>query len=254
MRLLLDDFIRALQFLTRLPALPQVEWSQAAFGRSARLFPLVGGLIGLLLAALDQLLQLPAAAPEHAAAALLVTAGILVTGGLHCDGFMDTLDGVFSGRPRQQMLEIMKDSRVGAFGVIGFCLLLLTRYSLLLDMPPSLLPAALLTAPVVGRMAAVAAIYGFPYARREGLGKSFHDSACGGNLAVAAALTTLLLACIGTGAVLTGAAVLLVSWGVAGWFNRKLDGLTGDVYGAIIEIAEVLTLLAFVLAGPALVA
>ena len=249
MRSWVEDFMRALQFLTRLPVFWQVAWSQAALGRSARLFPLIGALIGLLLAGLSGLFrQFPAAATlEHVTAAALVASGIVITGGLHCDGFMDTLDGVFSGRSREDMLKIMKDSRVGSFGAVGFALLVLVRYSILLDIKASLIMAALFSAPVVARMAAVVAIYRFPYARAEGLGKMFNDSASGRNLGIALGLTALLLAAAGPSAFGAGMVSLLVSFAIAGWFNKILDGLTGDVYGAVIEITEVLQLILLVL-------
>lgn len=249
MRSWMEDFMRALQFLTRLPAVWQVEWSQSALGRSARLFPLIGALIGLLLAGMSWIFrQFSAAATlEHVAAAALVAAGILITGGLHCDGFMDTMDGVFSGRSREDMLKIMKDSRVGSFGAVGFALLVLVRYSLLLDIKASLVTAALFSAPVVARMASVVAIYRFPYARQEGLGKMFNESASGKNLGIALSLTALLLSAAGSIAFWAGVVSLLLSLAIARWFNKILDGLTGDVYGAVIEITEVLQLLLLVL-------
>lgn len=171
--MLVTDFITAFQFLTRIHLVTQSDWSPEGFGRSVKYFPLVGGIIGLLLAAVAYAVQYYGGnqVPVHVLAAGLIFLEVLITGGLHCDGFMDTIDGVFSGRSRERMLEIMKDSRVGAFGAIAFSLLVLVKYSLYLDIKPAFLPVACLAMPVVSRMAVVLAITLFPYARKEGLEK-----------------------------------------------------------------------------------
>ena len=80
---------------------------------------------------------------------------------------MDTMDGIFSGRSKERMLEIMKDSRVGANGVMAFTLLMLMKWSLLMDLSPLLLPHALLVMPLLGRFAMTIGITSFPYARQQ---------------------------------------------------------------------------------------
>ena len=114
------SFITALQFLTRIHLVKQEDLTAEDFGRSTRFFPLVGAVLGCLylLAALACLALL--GLPSYTAKAILVILPILLTGGLHCDGFMDAVDGLFSGRSRERMLEIMKDSRAGSFGVVAF--------------------------------------------------------------------------------------------------------------------------------------
>lgn len=252
--MLVTDFITAFQFLTRIHLVTQSDWSPEGFGRSVKYFPLVGGIIGLLLAAVAYAVQYYGGnqVPVHVLAGGLIFLEVLITGGLHCDGFMDTIDGVFSGRSRERMLEIMKDSRVGAFGAIAFSLLVLVKYSLYLDIKPAFLPVACLAMPVVSRMAVVLAITLFPYARKEGLGKTFFQYADKKTVFIAALLTLLLLAPLGSIVIIGGAAALSFGYLFARYVNKKLEGLTGDVYGAVNELTEVAALLGFLIGGVAL--
>lgn len=244
----ISDFFTGFQFLTRIQIVEQTTWSPDALGRSVKFFPLVGCSIGLILAGSVYLVQnlLGLKIPVHTLAALIIICEIIITGGLHCDGFMDTADGIFSGRSPERMLEIMKDSRVGAFGVIGFCLLILGKFSLLLDLEAAALPAALITMPVVGRMAGVVAITLFPYARTDGLGKMFYQYTDKRDLYMASILTLLVLATLGNTAVIAGAGGMIAAFGMANYISRRLGGLTGDTYGAIIEVTEVIVLAIFV--------
>lgn len=237
-----NDFFTALQFLTRLKIVRQTAWSMEGFGRSVKYFPVVGAVIGCFL--VTTAFYLKKFFPAHAAAALLVVTGIVITGGLHCDGFMDTVDGIFSGRTRKKMLEIMKDSRIGANGAAGFFCLLLCRWSLYLDMPFSKLLAAVFIAPVIGRQAMVMAITCFPYARPAGIGKAFAEFADKKSLLVAAGFSLAAVLPWGLPAAVglsTGLAVAVLA---AYYISRLLGGLTGDVYGALTELTEVVVLAA----------
>ena len=182
----------------------------------------------------------------HAAAALLILLEIMLTGGLHCDGFMDTMDGIFSGRSRERMLEIMKDSRVGAYGAMSFALLMLVKYSFYLDIPLYALPMASLVMPIAGRWAVVAPLVHYPYARPQGLGQGFGQYAGGVTVWVSLLLTLFLLAPLGAAAVAAGLAASVVAWAVASYAAGILGGLTGDVYGAIIELSQLGALAVFV--------
>ena len=241
----MNDFLTGLQFLTRIQLKQQSDWSPESFGRSVRYFPLIGLLIGALLAGIYY-----ATSPYltlHVMAAMLIAAEIVITGALHCDGYMDTADGIFSGRSRERMLEIMKDSRVGANGVVAFGLLLLIKYALYLDIPGFFMPAALLVAPVIGRFCMVLGITAFPYARPEGIGRAFAQFSGKAALHVAAATTVIVAFTVGKQAL----AGLLLAFCFTLWFaryvTRILGGLTGDIYGAIAEIAQVIVLLSFLL-------
>ena len=192
----MNSFLVGLQFLTRIHIARQTVWTADAFGRSTRFFPLVGLVLGICYA-LAAWLLVYFIGMRTLTAVLLLILPLLLTGGLHADGFMDTADGVFSGRERERKLEIMKDSRVGSFGVVSFVLLMFLQFALLLDIHPFLLVPALFIMPIIGRMAMVLAVSCFPYARADGMGKTFADMADRGTVAIAAVTTSVLVIPIG---------------------------------------------------------
>lgn len=235
-------FLSAWHFLTiiRLPA----RWrtSPDKMGSALAYFPIVGLLLGLLLAGLDYGLGL--VLPVSVTSGLLLVTLVLVTGAVHLDGLIDTCDGLASGKTPAQRWEIMRDSRVGAFGVAGaFCLLLL-KYVSLAGLPDATRMEALILMPVLGRWAAVCAIFFFPYARPEGLGRGFKDGATWPGLALA---TVFALAASVGFLRLKGLAIMfgvgLVTFVLSFALKRQFNGLTGDSYGAVVEIAEVISLL-----------
>lgn len=237
--------ITALQFLTRIHLFKQKEVTSEDFGRSVKFFPLIGAVLGAVLAGINY-----AAAdyfPIHLLAAVLITVEIFLTGGLHCDGLMDTMDGIFSVRSRERMLEIMKDSRVGANGVMAFGLFLLVKWSLLLDLLPVASGIALFIMPVLGRLAIVIGVTAFPYARPEGIGKAFAQFAGRGSLIFAAVTAVFLTVPLGVAATLSFAAAVCFVVVFCRYVTGILGGLTGDVYGASAEITELVVLLVFLL-------
>lgn len=236
----MNNFLTALQFLTRIQLVRQDSVPPAAFGAAVKYFPLVGALIGALLAAFCHL-----AAHQlsiHTLAAALIVLEIALTGGLHCDGLMDSADGLLSGRSRERMLEIMKDSRVGAHGVVAFVLLVLVKWSLLLDLLPSAPLAAIFVMPVLGRLAMVIAITVFPYARPEGIGKAFAAGAGRPALMVAAVFALACVLPLGPAAFAALFAVVFFALAFGRYATRALGGLTGDTYGAVSELSEVVVL------------
>lgn len=251
------NFLIGLQFLTRIRLMEQTEWSAERFGKSVKYFTLIGAVLGMLLASMAVFFYflLPHFGiypPPHFTALFLVAAGIFLTGGLHCDGFMDTMDGIFSGRSRQRMLEIMKDSCVGANGACGFSLLLLSKWSLLLDQTPEKILVALFLMPILGRLSMVLGITFFPYARPEGIGKAFAQYANKTSFYIACgiALFFVLIAALLQASILPLVAMslsLCFATIFARYVTRILGGLTGDVYGAMTELSELLVLLVFLL-------
>ncbi len=247
------EFVTALQFLTRIRLFRDPDYDDGLFGRSVKFFPLVGLLAGSILAGVAVLTG--GWLPGTVRSTLLVTLSVFITGGLHCDGLMDSADGLFSGRARERMLEIMKDSRVGSFGVVAIFLLLLWKWALLHDLPDSLLVPALISMMTFGRFAMILAILRFPYARPEGMGKAFALYA--GTHSLGPALATLLgllavfyfvtgpLVC-GIAAAAALAAILFAFW-FGRWTTHKLGGMTGDTYGAVTELSELVVLIVFVL-------
>lgn len=216
------------------------------FGRSLAFFPLVGLLLGALLAAGDAGLSL--LLPQPVVAALLLTLLALLTGALHLDGFADLCDGLGGGRDRESALRIMKDSSIGAFGAVGLVLLLLVKYQALVSLPASVRLPALIVMPAAGRWAPVLLAGTLPYLRGpEGIGAAFAGHSRGRNLLLAS--LTLLLAAAGMlrlEGLLVCVGVLLAAGFFMLWIKRRLGGMTGDVLGASVELTEVVTLLLIV--------
>ncbi|HEY8348139.1 MAG TPA: adenosylcobinamide-GDP ribazoletransferase [Symbiobacteriaceae bacterium] len=235
----------ALSFLTRLPVGNLVvEDYAAAVGRAVPFFPVVGLIVGLCALAADAAAGLLFGPAVRAAAAVI--ASVAVTGAFHLDGLMDTADGVLSSRDRQRMLEIMRDSRVGAMGVVAGTLSLLMRFALLLEMPPALRWRALLTAPLLGRTTMGLVLGVWPSARGRGQGMGGSVAAAVGPWQVAGALAVGLGLSLLVGGGWRGAAAwlaaLVASALTAQALSARLGGLTGDTYGAINEVVEIVIL------------
>ncbi len=233
------SFIAALRFLTIIRLGWLRESTADELKRSAGYFPLVGLLIGLMLAGLNWLLGF--VLPQAVVNVLLIVASVLITGALHLDGFLDTCDGLGGHGTPEERWRIMDDSRAGGFGVIGIATLLLTKYVTLNSIPTHLLTATLVFMPVVSRWAMVYAIFAYPYAKPAGLGKTLKEATGWRALTLATIIT--LAAALAWVWWVAGLAVLVATWLlvvlVAAYLRRKFAGLTGDSYGTINEIAEV---------------
>ena len=240
----------AFQFLTRIPVPVRVSYGEDVFRLSIAFYPLVGAAIGLLLVAASE-----AAAwlmPAGPAGVLVTGLWVALTGALHLDGLMDTADGLMSHRSRERMLEIMKDSRVGAMGVIAGLLALLMKASLISALYRYEAPwsALILFAPIWSRWCMMWAIVLWPYARAndQGLGGLFRtatrrEAALGTAIAVAITLIAPVLVDgrLGDAAMCSLALpfiAALTGWLVCRAITRKLGGLTGDTYGALNECVE----------------
>lgn len=242
----------AVSFLTVCPAFRREAFTPQQISASRAWYPVVGLLLGLVL------LGVQAGAsvlfPSYLTAALLVAVLVVLTRGLHLDGFMDVCDGLFGGYTPERRLAIMRDSHVGAFAVAGGATLLLLKFAALLSvlsLPPSGRTVGLLLFPMLSRWSMVVALGAFPYVRQQGLGSPFHQGrallAAGFALVVAAA-AAVLLGGLGGLAMLAGASAM--SWGLSRAMSRMLGGLTGDTYGAINELTEVAVLMATVALAP----
>jgi adenosylcobinamide-GDP ribazoletransferase len=231
----------AARYLTIVPVPGPVRPSAHALGRAAPWFPIIGLGIGAGLAVTDRAAQV--LFPLLLAGLITVTAWKLVTGGLHLDGLADCLDGL-GGSDAEHRLAIMRDSRIGAFGALGLILLLLLEIAAVTEMPPSVRARALLVVPVVARATPPLLARLFRPARHDGQGAAFGASV--GALAVPIALAIALVVAVAALRVL-GLAVLAVSVAsalvVARFFAARFSGITGDVLGAAIEVAELTGLL-----------
>jgi adenosylcobinamide-GDP ribazoletransferase len=245
------EFAAAVQFLSVLP----VPGSRQLFDKDVNAprlrigceyFPLVGLLLALLLWLL--VLVLAPLVPQLVLAALLVVALVILTGGLHLDGLMDCCDGLFGGSTRERKLEIMRDSRVGSFGVLGAICLLLLKFALLASLSTHILPLALLITLPSARWTMVLALRVFPGARPTGLGAAFHRAVTTKRLLLTAIVTLAIVLMAGQ---LPGLIVWMAMTTIAlilGFaITRNIGGLTGDSYGAIEEVTEVVALLVLVM-------
>lgn len=237
----------ALQFLTIAPSLIRRPFRETELGHAVGYFPLAGLLLGAVLAVANG--AMAAALPTGVRAIAVVALWLVLTGGLHFDGLLDTCDGLLGGRTAEARLRIMRDERVGAFAVAGGVILLLAKHAAVSSLVH---PAAtLLMSTVLARWAVALAIVGFPYAREEGLGRAMKDHAGPREVLLATLFTAVVMIAVwavmpagrgavwrgATGAVLAGAATVY-------WARKQLPGLTGDVYGALIEVIETVVLLA----------
>ncbi len=243
----MKNFIQAISFLTILPVGHPSLSEEKQLARAMAYFPLVGLMIGLILALGYYLLSffLPRTI------VLWITIGLLafLTRGLHLDGFADTMDGLGSGGPREKILEVMRDSRIGAFGVMGLILLIGAKYLALDQIPNLSIPFTLILMAVVGRNAMVLVCYRSPYARSEGgLAKPFAENLSAREVLISSALTFgIAFLLIGVKGIAISLGIGLFSLGYRYFFIKKLGGVTGDVLGAANEMAELLCLLLLVI-------
>jgi len=212
-------------------------------GRAVGCYPLIGLLLGVLYIGADFLFR--QVFPPQLAAALLLALWVALTGGLHLDGFLDACDGLLGGTTPEGRLEIMRDHRIGAFAFTGGALLLLLKFSAIVSLSDWRMPALLL-APTLGRWAMSLAVVAFPYARVDGLGREMKAYA-GWRQAVLASLVALGVAWLTAGWRGLAACMLVVMalLALARFTLARIPGLTGDIYGAINEMIEVLVLAVF---------
>ena len=223
----------ALGFLT---ILPTPSFAAATLGRSLAYFPLVGALLGALVAAFD--LVAAAVLPRAVASVLDIAAFAVLSGGLHLDGLADTADGLFAPGDRAARLAVMRDSRAGAFAAAAVTLVLLLETVALSAIAVPLRSFALVAAGALSRWAMAIVLVGFPNARSDGLGAAFRAGAGRAQLVVATALAALIAApLLGPAAIVGIASGALVAVLVGMLARDRLGGVTGDVCGAAGELA-----------------
>jgi adenosylcobinamide-GDP ribazoletransferase len=224
--------------LTIIPVRWRADRDGEYFAQSLPYFPLLGGLIGISVGTLSLFLR--SFFPGTVVTVLVLILLAVVSGCLHLDGLADTADGFFSSRPKDRILEIMRDSRTGAMGVIVIVLVLLLKFAALSSLPETVFFKTVCLMPIAGRCAIIFSMAILPYAREEGgLGSLFYSESCRKSavwsfvflvaLAPFIGIWTLFLICL---IIIT--VVLLFSV----WCNRKIGGATGDTLGAVCEITE----------------
>ena len=246
--------LAAFRFLTILPVPGDHDLPAADWAAGTAWYPLVGLVLGAILATLAWALAW--LWPGAVVAALVLVAWVLLTGALHLDGFVDCCDALFASVAPERRLEILHDLHTGAFGVAGVALLLLTKYAALASLaapailaePAGWLPLILIPTTARGGMTATIVLY--PYARSEpGLGARAKSGAGAMQLATATTITLAVTAAIWWAGLHWGALVIVVVIAAtmllaAQWICSRIGGLTGDAYGALCELGEAAGLLA----------
>lgn len=236
------SFLIALQFLTSIPVKIKGKTTDKELAKSMAYFPLVGIVIGVTLALAYNIFNL--IFPHPINCALILILNILLTGGLHIDGFIDTFDGIASRSDRKRTLEIMREGRPGAIGIAAAILLFLFKYSLLVALPKGTIEISLVTMTTLSRWSLVISSGLYPYARDgEGMGKRFIQglSLKEGFISTAIALLISgLIFRLRTFILIPVICLALIGFNFS--LYKKIGGITGDTLGALNELIEVLTL------------
>lgn len=238
-------FFTALQFFTRLPIPGWVGFDPAWLNQASRYFPLVGVVVALITAGSYAVAAWLLPAPV---AVIISTAiGIYATGAFHEDGFADMCDGFGGGMTPERVLEIMKDSRIGAYGAIGTICMLALKLTTLAMLPPPAAIGALLAAHPLSRLMATSLIWRLDYARAEGKAKPLAQKMSGAEFLIAAltaalpAVAVIALNWLSVTALAAGLVVATIAtlW-LARKFVRRIGGYTGDCLGAVQQVTEVM--------------
>ncbi|SDZ92940.1 cobalamin-5'-phosphate synthase [Desulfuromusa kysingii] len=243
----IKPFFSALRFLTILPVPESWCGDANSFHKSPNWYPLVGLMIGLLLALLD--LFLCWLLPVSVASVLLLLAMIAISGALHMDGLADSADAWFSSRGPEQMLEIMKDSRSGPMGVVAITIVLLLKLMLLIALPEAWRWQIIVLMPLAGRCVLPVLSSQLPYARTHGTAAfTNEDFNCS---RVSIAFATLLIPALvlsgWTSGLIIVSSVCFGGWLLGAYSRRKIGGFTGDTLGATCELVELLPALCTVI-------
>jgi adenosylcobinamide-GDP ribazoletransferase len=236
------SFFAALEFLTVLRVRPRSTIGLRDVAHGVAWFPAVGLLIGALLLAFDRAAS--RALPPGSVDVLLVVALVLLTGALHLDGLADAADGLFGGGDPGQRLEIMRDVHAGTYAIVAVASILALKWAGLAALPSQVRFEALLLTPCIARSAAVVAIAAFSYVRPAGLGVEFKEAALPWRAPagmVSALVASILL--LGAGGIYAAAFAVIVALAFGALATRLVGGMTGDLYGATIEITEAAVLL-----------
>jgi adenosylcobinamide-GDP ribazoletransferase len=235
----LEYFFGALRFFTRLPVPAWVGHSSEALNRSARYFPAVGMLVGTI----GALVFLGAMQlwPQPVAVLLSMAATIYATGAFHEDGLADTVDGLGGGWGKLRILEIMKDSRVGSYGVVAMVLALLGKFMLLNSMDAVLVPYALLAGHALSRFCSTVLLATMMYVREDLLSKAkpLATRLSTGEILIALLSVLLALSFLPVEKAIAGCLLAAgATWWLAAKFKRWLGGYTGDCLGATQQVSE----------------
>lgn len=227
-------------FYTRLPMPHARQYTKEDMSESVKYLPLVGLTIGLISSAIYWLsIQI---LPPATSVIIAMATTILATGAFHEDGFADVCDAFGGGWDRQRILDIMKDSHIGAYGTIGICMILLTKFSTLREIDHRTVPYALVAGHVASRWAAVWFMFSHSYARAGQTSKSSDVAKpmSATNFFIATAFTVAVLAAMPMLVIIAAASIPVTKFFFARYINKWIGGYTGDTLGATQQLCEVL--------------
>ncbi len=237
MKQLFKDLVVAFQFLSRLP-LPTFEFDPNSLSRSTKFFPVVGLVIGLGGVEFQRLLTPHLS--RMLAALLVLLFFVLVSGALHEDGVADTADGLGGGWNREQMLAIMRDSKIGAFGAVALVLSLLARFALLSSLPLHRFAPYVICAHVLCRWTALPLRLVKAARSEEGQGARIAQKTSSGSLITGTLISIAIVAFLLRRASFVPILVAIVTTGLSGfYYRRRLGGISGDCFGATNQLTEI---------------
>ncbi len=246
---MIKSLILMLQFFTRIPIPIAVPANPKSFRDGVVFLPFVGAVIGAIVGGAYLLIH---PYMNHLVVCIIVViVEIILTGGLHLDGLADSFDGLYSARKRERILEIMKDSHIGTYGVIALIMTLMLKVALIYSIDPLNTFYVLLAMPMVSRCGVVFLGYRFNYAREDGLGNWLI-----GNVAIYHVLASVLITGVLVYIIFKNLMLSCVFVGVAIFFaeiyghhvKKQIGGITGDTLGSYIELMEVVQLVVAVVA------
>ncbi len=238
---MINGLILSLQFLTRISINKNIDFNKENIRKSTFFFPFIGMLLGAIVALSYYVFM---SLNIEIASFIAVLMMIILTGGLHLDGLSDTADGFYSARDKEKMLVIMKDSRIGAFGVISLILIILFKYIIISNLTSSAAIIIILSM-ANSRLVVLIQMAYKKTARPGGLGELFHNSNPKKYIISSILIYTLIITILNIkflipliGSIILGELISFITY-------KKIDGFTGDVYGATIELCEALSLILF---------
>ena len=234
-------FFTALMFYTRFPCPQWVDHSESYLNKASRYFTLIGIIVGSISAFSFWVFQF--ILPAEIALILSMITSILCTGAFHEDGFADVCDGFGGGWTKEKILLIMKDSRVGTYGLAGLGLLLLLKWTCLKAMPLNLTIISIISAHAISRLNAVSLIFTDEYSREDETSKvkPLAKKMSAGELLLAAFFGLLPLLLFKNFSILFALIPLItMRYYLSGYFKKWIGGYTGDCLGTVQQVSEVL--------------
>ena len=238
---MIKGLVLGLQFLTRIPINIPVDFNEKNLQKTVFYFPFIGMLIGGIGGFVHYIFNY---INSDLAAIMTVIILIALTGGLHLDGLTDTFDGFFSYREKEKVLEIMRDSRIGTFGAIGLILDILLKYIIIVNLKENI-PLILALSYGNSRFVAAYLMSSKRNSRKDGIGHMFSQSKPKKYFLLGALFFIIIIIIINPLYLIPLLANFILGEMMAKISYKKIDGFTGDVYGATIEIGEILSLIIF---------